>query len=182
MDKGEVRKQLDEALKRHERGAVVMVEVPTDSYLDTNALLVDAMTSKTYDCIYLSLRPPFEKILSSLNAIPGKNKLFFIAAGGKAAAKFIPVNKNPDVEEIVWAIKAALPRLKSMKKFIFVDSLSSISENQPLGELLRLSEYLSRLVRKREIEGLILVFDSSYSNSEFIKDVALRVDEVIKIA
>ena len=180
MDKEEIIRQLDDAIRKHDRGAIIMAKLPTESYMSVNALLVDAMTSKTYECIYISLRTPFEQTLSTLSkTVSSKNKLFFIASDAKASAKCIPLKKNPDIGEIIWAVEATLPKLISMKKFIFLDSLSSISDSQPLAEVLKLSEYLSRLMRKREIEGLILVFDSKYANNAFVKDVALKVDEVL---
>lgn len=88
-----------------------------------------------------------------------------------------------DIDELVRAIYTFLDRIKSKKKFIFIDSLTTIALYKPLSEVLRFSEFLTRIVRNHKVEGVMLIFNvaKDLAQKRFIKDIALNVDEVISL-
>ncbi len=104
---------------------------------------------------------------------------------GKKTGLCVPVSSKMDVDEIVRAIYTSLAALKSRKRFVFIDSITTIALYQPLSETLRFSEFLVRTVRQREggVSTSTIVFNVArdLAQKQFIRDVALRADEVIAV-
>jgi len=73
--------------------------------------------------------------------------------------------------------------LKRRKRFIFVDSLKTLTIYKPLPEAMRFSEFLIRTVKKHEVENVTLIFNVAIdlAQKKFINELAFRVDELIKV-
>lgn len=181
------------ALKRHKEGAIIMVELPADSYFESSSDSVKLLTSKGFGGIYISFQRPFKNIASLLKQ-KGTNldKLIFIDAatsigsiGGKSqqsGPRCIHISPDIDVDELVRAIYTSLPKLKSKKKFVFLDSLTTIALYKPLSEILRFSEFLVRMVKKQEVESVIFNVAKDLAQKKFIRDIGMHADEVIIIS
>ncbi|KUO41480.1 MAG: hypothetical protein AVW06_01235 [Hadesarchaea archaeon DG-33-1] len=186
-----IEKSLAEAVEKHREGVVIMIELPAEHYLEANSVIVKSLTSTGYDGTYISFQRPF-KNLSSLLTQQGIdiNKLLFIDAASAFAEEI--QEKNPrcihispavDIDELVRAIYTSLPELKSEKRFIFIDSLTTIALYKPLSETMRFCEFLIKTVRKRGVQKIILIFNvaKDLAQKKFIRDIALRVDQVISV-
>jgi KaiC/GvpD/RAD55 family RecA-like ATPase len=97
--------------------------------------------------------------------------------------KCVHISEDIDIDDLVRAIYTSLPKLKGSKKFIFIDSLTTISLYKPLSETMRFSEFLIRTVKKAETESITLIFNvaKDLAQEKFIKDIALHVDEIISL-
>lgn len=182
---------LIDAIKKHETGAVIMMELPTDNYFELNTESVMSLTSINYNGIYISFQRPFKNITSLLKQKGiDMNKLLFIDVATAFAEEV--QEKNPmcfhvsstiDVDELVRAIYTLLTKLKSGKCFIFMDSLTTITLYKPLSEIMRLSEFLIRTVKDHKTHNVILILNvaKDLTQKKFIKDIAFHVDEVISV-
>ena len=69
------RKKLDlilkERLKSYNQGSIVVIQTPTENYLDTNISSVKSMVDNGYEGIYLSFQRPFKNISSENNRTQG---------------------------------------------------------------------------------------------------------------
>lgn len=167
-----------------------MMEIPAESYFESNSASVKALTSKGFDGIYISFQRPFKNI-SSLFAEKGIDidKLLFIDVASSLSRetqerdpRCVHISPDINIDELVRAIYTSLPKLKSKKRFIFIDSLTTISLYKPLSETMRFSEFLIRTVKK-EAYNISLVFNvaKDLAQRKFIKDIALQVDEIIRL-
>jgi len=189
---GEIIKILGKSLEREKKGIVIMMELPTESYFHVNLTSIKYLTSKGFEGIYISFQRPFKNV-SSLFSRQGidMNKILFIDVASALSGereeenpRCIHISQTIDIDELVRAIYTSLPRLKSRKRFIFIDSLTTITLYKPLSEIMRFSEFLIRTVKKSEKENTILIFNvvKDLAQKKFIRDIALRVDEVISVA
>ncbi|MFA6048474.1 MAG: ATPase domain-containing protein [Candidatus Micrarchaeia archaeon] len=182
---------LIDAVKRHEQGSVIMVEVPTEAYFGSNADSVRQLVQDGFEGVYVSFQRPYNNVvlLFQQQGIDTKKLVIVDAASacgnekGKKTGQCVPVSSKMDVDEIVRAIYTSLAALKSKKRFVFIDSITTIALYQPLSETLRFSEFLVRTVKQREggVSTSTIVFNvaKDLAQKQFIRDVALRADEVI---
>ncbi len=179
-----------DAAKRHEKGAVIMVELPSDEYSEAIYPAVRALTELGMDGIYVSFNRPFKNI-SSLLESNGVNTdmLLFVdvepAFEGEPAAentRCISI-KSLDIDELVKAIHTSIPKMKSRRKFIFIDSMTTIALYKPLSEVMRFSEFLIRIAKKNG-EDVLVVFNvaKDLAQKEFIKGVSMQADDVIDVS
>ena len=180
-----------QSILKHKGGCVVMIELPAEKYFESSSASVKLLTNKGFEGVYISFQRPFQNISSLFKQQRiNLDKLFFIDIATAFSEEVH--EKNPrnihispaiDIDELVRAIYTSLPKLNGKRKFIFIDSLTTISLYKPLSEVMRFSEFLIRLVKKQEIEDAILIFNvaKDLTQKKFIKDIAFHVDEVVAI-
>ena len=181
---------LKETIKKYENGAVIMIELPTESYFEASSSSIKALMNEGFEGVYISFQRPFKNVFSLFfdKGINVDGLLFIDATTAPDEriledSKCIHISEKIDIDELVRAIYTSLPKLKSKKKFIFIDSLTTIALYKPLSETMRFSEFLIRTVRKNETENMILIFNVAKDlvQEKFIKDIALHVDDVISL-
>lgn len=191
MVESTIDQSLVNVMNKNKHGIVIMTELPTENYFDITASCIKRMVEDGYEGIYISFQRPFANLDSSLRR-RGVNvdKLLFIDVASSLAmdsqntdSKVIHISQNIDVNELVRVIYSSLPQIKTREKFIYIDSLSTITLHKPLSETLRFSEFLIRTTKKTPMdESVFLIFNVSrdLTQRKFIKDIALRVNEVVR--
>lgn len=184
-----IEKSLETAIKKHKTGTVIMMELPAEAYFEANSATVKLLTGKGFEGVYVSFHRPFKSISSMLKQEGVNiNKLIFVdvasALGGEIQEKTprcVHISPEIDIDELVRAIYTSLDRLEG-KKFVFVDSLTTMALYKPLSETMRFSEFLMLTVRKDK-EKVLLVFNvaKDLAQKKFIQDIALHADEVVNV-
>jgi KaiC/GvpD/RAD55 family RecA-like ATPase len=186
MTKAQMESAVSELVERHMQGGVIMVELPAEEYFETSAASVVALTKRSFDGLYVSFKQPYKDSLAMLKKRGAdSDKLFFIdTEAGQDGGKCIHIGGKISVDEFVRAINTALSKLKSSKKFIYIDSMAAITSRNPLSETMRLFEFLSRTVRKHDTPELLLVFNVTKESAaqDFIRNSVIKVDEVLSVA
>lgn len=172
-------------------GNVLMMELPAESYFEATTDSVKTLVSKGFEGIYISFQRPFLNLDAMLKQGGiNTNKLFiidvataFVREEHNNHERCVHISPAIDIDELVRAIYVCLEKIKNKKKFVFIDSLTTITLYKPLSEVLRFSEFLTRTVENHEMKGIVLVFNvaKDLAQKRFIKDIALNVDEVITL-
>jgi KaiC/GvpD/RAD55 family RecA-like ATPase len=191
MLKDETKKSIEQAIQMDKHGVIIMIELPVNAYFEMNSSTIKLLTNQGFEGIYISFQRPFKNISSFFKSegIDTSTILFVDAATALSGEqqnedpRCIHISQALDIDELVKAIYLSLPKLKSKKKFIFIDSLTTISLYKPLSQIMRFSEFLMRTVRKENEENVILIFNvaKDLTQKKFIKDIAFHVDQVISV-
>ncbi len=171
-----------------QKSKTIMLELPEESYFEQNYRTIKELQKQGYQGVYVSFHRPFGSISSLLkNQGIDLKKIIFIdvaAALTKESQdkneRCIHISKDIDVDELVKAIYTSLDKIKG-KKFIFIDSLTTLTLYKPLSETLRFSEFLMRTVENEKDVKLIFNVAKNLAQKKFIQDVALKIDSVIKV-
>jgi len=191
MLKDETKKSIEQAIQMDKHGVIIMIELPVNAYFEMNSSTIKLLTNQGFEGIYISFQRPFKNISSFFKSegIDTSTILFVDAATALSGEqqnedpRCIHISQALDIDELVKAIYLSLPKLKGQKKFIFIDSLTTISLYKPLSQIMRFSEFLMRTVRKENEENVILIFNvaKDLTQKKFIKDIAFHVDQVISV-
>jgi KaiC/GvpD/RAD55 family RecA-like ATPase len=192
MVKEAIEASLETAIERHseiKEGRIIMLELPAEAYLESNVATIHVLTKRGYDGVYISFHRPFKSIQSLLDqqGIDTSMLIFIDVATACArevceeSPQVMHISPAIEVDDLVRAIYTALPRLTGEKRFIFLDSLSTIALYKPLSETMRFSEFLIAAIRKRDADYLIFNVAQDLAQKKFIKDIAMKVDEVITV-
>lgn len=179
-------------LNKHKHGIVTMVELPSENYFGHIASSLRKLIEEGYSGVYVSFQRPFSNLKELFSQFHvDVSKLLIIDVASAFAQEpqsnetnVVHISESIDINELVRAIYTALPRVVAKQKFIFIDSLSTITLHKPLSETLRFSEFLIRTTKHPDNpdEVVFLIFNVSVdlSQKKFIRDIALRVDEVVR--
>ncbi len=184
-------KEFSKSIKSNKKNSVVMLELPTDYYLNNIIESVKQLTDEGYGGVYISFQRPFVNVLSLFeeNGVDLKD-LFFVDIPTKKIdfegtdnSKCINISPKFDIDELVKATYESLEKVKSEKVFVYIDSLTTISLFKPLSEIARYSEFLVREIKDEKFEKSVLVLNVSkdLAEKEFIRDIAIHADKVIEV-
>jgi len=177
----------EQAIKKNN---IVLVELPTKDYMKQAIIKLKTLVNTGYTGVYISFQRPIDNLLKILKKedIDTKKLVFVDVAssmcGGisKNAVQCIPLAPNVDMDDLIRVTYLALDKLKEKKRFIFIDSLTTIALHKPLSDIMRYSEFLMTTVKKDEQQVLLVLFVAAdLRQKRFIKDIALRVDEVVHV-
>lgn len=186
-----INQKLLNVLNKHSSGVVVMNELDTNSYFNNVLSCINKLVDSDYEGIFISFQRPFNNLLSLFKRFNiDVSKLLFIDVASSFASQesvsadnLISISSDVEIDDLVHAIYSSLDRINSYKKFIFIDSISTLTLHKPLSETLRFSEFLIRTVNQSSsdssIVSLIINVSKDLVHKKFIKDIALRVDEVV---
>lgn len=184
-------KELKTALARHEHGAVILLELPAEHYCEENLSSVSVLTTSGYEGVYVSFNRPFANISSLLEWHGIDVRSLFIVDGATALGgekgennpRCIALSETMDITEMVGAICTALSKVKGKKKFVFIDSLTTMGLYKPVADMKKFSEMLVRAVKKRSKEDVTFLFNvaKDQSQQQFIDDMDPYTDEFLHL-
>jgi len=182
---------LEHVIQTNKQGTIIMIELPTNAYFKMNSSNIKLLINNGFQGIYISFQRPFNNIFSLFETEGiDINKLKFIDAATLLSGEeknddkvCTYVSPNLDIDELVKSIYSSLARVEGEKKFIFIDSLTTLALYKPLSETMRFSEFLVRTIRKENNENIMLIFNvaKDLAQKKFIRDVAFNVDQVIGV-
>ena len=186
-----IKNKLGKILKSYKEGRVVMMELPAEAYFEAASDSVKALVGQGFEGVYISFQRPFANVQSLFKQQGIDTNKFFIVDVATAFAqeehkkheRCVHISPAIDIDELVRAIYTSMDKIKSKKKFIFIDSLTTVSLYKPLSEVLRFCEFLTRIVRNHKLEGVTLIFNvaKDLSQKKFIRDIAMQIDETISV-
>jgi archaellum biogenesis ATPase FlaH len=180
---------LNQFVKDHKDGSYVLLESPAESYFEANIQSVDYLLNEGFQGVYVSFQRPFNNVANSfVKQGIDLNKILiidcataFISEKKKKDPRCVNVRSDIEMDELVEIIHRSLQQLGDCKKFVFVDSLSTIALYKSYSDVLKLPKNLLETLKQSSCENVTMFFNiatelskdalvesmSSYSN-EFI--------------
>jgi KaiC/GvpD/RAD55 family RecA-like ATPase len=190
VNKVNVSKLLKEKYTKLQSGWVTLIEVPSENHMainiETLKVLIDQLG---YSCVYITLSKPYTELEASFKA-KGVNveKMYFIDAISKMYGENQPSTKRCvytsgpiDVDSITSAMREILRGLGSVKKCVFLDSVTTVLLYNSLPRTLRFSQFLTEILKKIQSEGVIVCIAKGEKTKNLIAELKKNCDEHISI-
>lgn len=189
INKTNVTKLIWSNINKQKANWIFLLEIPEEKYFEVNIETIKILVKKNYSGLYVSFLRPYQNLVSVLKGEGiDTDKISFIDAAssqaevqGKETEKCAYISKELDIDELTSTIYTMLPKIKGKDRFLFIDSMTTLTLYQPLSEALRFAEFLSRTLRKEKIKGVVINVAKDVTQKKFIKDIMLHVDKVIMI-
>lgn len=170
-------------------GSVVMMEHSAECYFAANAQMIKQLLDEGYVGVFISFQRPFSNVKQQLSDLHiNLDHLKVIDAASALTGEqqmdddhLILIDEKLAVDDLVRAVYTSLDQVSNEKKFIFIDSLTTITLYKPLSETMRFSEFLVSTVKKKKDITLFFNVAKDLSQKRFIKEIAFRVDKVINV-
>lgn len=182
---------LTETIKKQKKGSIIMLESPVENYFKTNVESIKLLLDKGFDGVYMSFQRPFKNVNNffSKNDVD-INRLFVIDGASSSIdsiqddnPRCIRISPSCEIEEMLHAIKNSLSRLNNKKRFVFIDSLSTMALCKTSSETYRFLNDLMKLAEKKEFKDVTFLFNTAEGLAEksYSKKVSLYADEHIHL-
>ena len=169
LTRREYNKVLNERLKDIEKESIILIESPVENYLQANISSIKSMLDNGFGGIYLSFQRPFNNIYNIFKEEGIKLENLFIVDFATAFSnsdkvlnpRCVNINPGVSVEDMVNTICSSLQELSSNKRFVFIDSLSTLSLHEDYSETLRFSECLINTIKRKNINDVTFIFNTA---------------------
>ncbi len=180
----EIAERIDEAIRM---GAeILLITVSAKKYVKASLEIIKYLT-KNAEGIFVTLNRPY----SSMKRLMEKEgidygKIIFIdcitrqIGGEEIDGERCFYLNSPDPTQMQVAIEQAMNLITSENRFIYIDSLSTISLYKSFETLLKFIRYLTGKIRVKGFIGTIFSIEKEI-NDVYYSQIALMVDEVIEI-
>jgi KaiC/GvpD/RAD55 family RecA-like ATPase len=184
---------ITELLKDHfsrlNHGWVALLQVPVEKTMQINIEALKTLQALGYEGVYITLSKDYVELskifreqgidMGRLAFIDGVSQMYGIGAVDSPNVKYIsgPIS----LDGIVAAITDIIPAMKSKKKFVFLDSITTVLLYNSLERTLMFSEFLTTSLKRLAVAGVMVSVSKGFANDNLIKALTKMSNEVIKI-
>jgi archaellum biogenesis ATPase FlaH len=180
----EIAEKIDAAIKN---GAeIILVIVEAKKYVRTSLEILRYLT-KDAEGVFVTLNRPYSsmKKLLEKEGVDYSRIIFIDSITRQLGGEEIDIERciylnSPDPTLIQMAIEQTMDRIFSENRFIYIDSLSTISLYKSFETLLKFIRYITGKIRIKGFIGTIFSVEKEI-NESYYSQIALMVDEVIEV-
>jgi KaiC/GvpD/RAD55 family RecA-like ATPase len=176
-------------LSSMEEGSIILVLTSAEKYLGNVIDILKTLINKqNHSCVYVTINKPYDVLLNVLkkNGVDTEN-IFFIDLISKmtrtetAKLKDCLFITSPDsLTELSIAITESATNLHGKKKFIFLDSLSTMLIYNQTGTVAKFAHFLIGKLKNEETEMIIISLEKEM-DPILVSQISSFVDNVIKV-
>jgi KaiC/GvpD/RAD55 family RecA-like ATPase len=167
---------------------VLFLASPVDYMAQNLALLREFVNQRKMAGIYITINRPYASLVSLLKTEKiDTSRMFFIDLITKTLHDQ-PSRKNDcifmgsatNLTDLSVAISQAVSANQNEKKFIFLDSLSTMLLYNEAGTLSKFSHFLTGRLREWNVDGVFISLDTQ-SDKELTENLSQFCDRVVKV-
>jgi len=162
---------LAETIEKYNKGATVILESPVESYCFANSTSVKFLTEHGYKGVYVSFQRPYDNICNFFKKqYVDNNKVIILDC----------VNiSSLDFDKICKKISISLKSIDCDKKFVLIDSLSTVALYKKGSEI----EGLAKKLIGINDNNLLVLFNvaDDLIKKQYVKNITSYADEVINV-
>lgn len=173
-----------------EKNWIVLLEVPTEKNFSINLEVLRILTEEMgYEGIYITVNKGYGDLVKILSEDGiDTSKLFFVDTVSKMYGfetkeiKQCEYTANPlSVDDIINAVYNLIKRIPGERKFVFLDSITTILIYNTLPRTMKFSQFLTQGLRKEGVNGIMVSVPRRTVSKELIDKLSELCDEVIEI-
>ena len=171
------------------QGWITLLQVPIKNSLAVNVEAIRVLQSMGYEGIYITLSKDYLELskilreaeidLGKLAFIDGISQMYGVK---QVEAPNVSYVAGPlSMDEISQRITEIAPAIKMPKKFVFLDSITTILLYNSLARTIRFSQFLNNTLKKLNLLGIVVSVSSGFANEALIKKLTNLSNEVINL-
>jgi KaiC/GvpD/RAD55 family RecA-like ATPase len=180
---------LKDRLSRLDHGWVALLQLPTDKAMDVNIESIKVLLALGYEGIYITLSKDYVELtklfrekgidMAKLAFVDGVSEMYGIGAVDSPNVKYIsgPIS----LDGIVAAVTDIIPAIKTEKKFVFLDSITTVLLYNSLERTLKFSEFLTVSLKRLQVAGVVTSVSRGFANDNLIRELTKMSNDVIKL-
>jgi len=185
----DVTKLLTEKFQKLGQGWITLLQIPVDRSLEVNTEAIKTLQSLGYEGIYITLSKDYVEMskvfqekgidMGKLAFIDGISQMYGI---GKVDAPNVSYVEGPlSIDAITAEVAKMVPAMKSSKKFVFLDSITTVLLYNSLERTLHFSQFLTDSLKKMQVVGIVVSVSKGFANDNLIKELSKVSSEVVNL-
>ena len=171
------------------QGWIALLEMPIDKSMEVNIEAIKVLQSMGYEGIYITLSKDYIELsklfrkadidLGKLTFIDGISQMYGIEEVDSPNVTYVagPIS----IDAISNIIRKVAPNIQKVKKFVFLDSITTVLLYNSLERTVKFSQFLSEALKKLQLVGIVVSVSRGFANEALLKELAKLSNEVINL-
>ena len=169
------------------QGWVTILEVPIEDSAKINIEAIRILQSMGYEGIYITLSKDYVDLsklfreegidLGKLAIIDGISQMYGIKQVDSPNVTYVAGPLS--IDAISESIQRIAPNIKEQKKFVFLDSITTVLLYNSLERTVRFSEFLLETLKKLQLVGIVVSVSRGFANEALLKELTKLSNEVV---
>jgi len=189
LNKIDVTELLKKKYARLGQGWVTLLLVPVEKGMTVNVEAIRVLQSMGYEGIYVTLSKDYielaklfrkEKIdMGKLAFIDGISQMYGVQ---EVEAPNVTYVSGPlSIDAIAESIRKTAPTIEETKKFVFLDSITTVLLYNSLDRTMRFSQFLTETLKTLKLVGIVVSVSRGFANETLLRSLSKLADEVINL-
>jgi len=180
---------LKEKYEKLKQDWVTLLQVPVEKSMLANIEAIKVLQSMGYKGIYITLSKDYISLaemfknngidLDQLTFIDGISQMYGIKE--VSAPNVVYVEGPLSTDAITESIVKISPTIKEDKKFVFLDSITTVLLYNSLERTMKFSQFFSETLKKLSLVGIVVSVSKGVTNEELINELEKLADEVVDL-
>lgn len=189
INKVNITKLLKEKYTKLGQGWITLMQIPIENSMQVNIEAIKILQDLGYEGIYITLSKDYVE-LSKLFRAKGIDMGKIIFIDGISQMYGIKQVKSPSVtyvdgpvsiDAISESVTKIVPSMKNKKKFVFLDSITTVLLYNSLERTLRFSQFLTKSLKQLQAVGIVVSVSKGFANENLVKELTKVSNEVINL-
>jgi KaiC/GvpD/RAD55 family RecA-like ATPase len=184
-----VGKCLKEKYAKLARGWITLMQLPIGNAMEVNIESIKTLQSLGYEGVYITLSKDYMELakllkkkgvdMGKLAFIDGISQMYGIDQVDSPSVTYVagPIS----IDAISEAITQIVPTMKGERKFVFLDSITTVLLYNSLERTLHFSRFLTKSLQTMQVVGVLVSVSKGFANDNLIKELAKLSNEVINL-
>lgn len=181
---------LEEKLARLSPDWVVLLQTPVEETLAINTETVKILQSFGYDGIYVTFTKDYLELSSlfgqsgidvtRLSFIDGVSRMYGVKQVASAGVVYIPGPLS--IENVSENLLKLIPNMKSEKRFVFLDSITTVLLYNSLERTLEFHQTIITMLKKMNVVGVVVFLVKGFVNQKLVDQLSSAANETIDLS
>lgn len=185
----DVTELLEKKFQKLGQGWLTLLQIPAEVSLNVNVEAIKSLQKLGYEGVYVSLSKDYMELSKILREkgvdvdrllfIDGISQLYGIARID--SPNVVYVDGPLSIDKIAENVNTFVLKMKSDKKFVFLDSITTILLYNSLERTLQFSNFLMESLKKLQVVGVVVSISKGFANDSLVAEIAKVSNEVIEL-
>jgi len=185
----DVTKLLKEKYAKLGQGWVTLLELPVEDAMKVNTEAIKVLQSQGYEGIYITLSKDYLELakifgdadvnLDKISFIDGISQMYGVKEVKASNVIYVPGPLS--IDAITAGIQKIAPTIKEAKKFVFLDSITTVLLYNSLERTIKFSEFLHNTLKQLQLVGIVVSVSQGFANETLVKELTKISNEVINL-
>jgi KaiC/GvpD/RAD55 family RecA-like ATPase len=170
-------------------GCITLLQVPIEDAMSVNVEAITILQSLGYEGIYITLSKDYNELsklftekgvdMSKLMVVDGISQMYGIEEVEEKNVCYVsgPIATDAISESITQMVKT----MSNEKKFVFLDSITTVLLYNSLERTLQFSKFLTQVLKDLQISEIVVSVSQGFANKELIKELTKISNKVINL-
>jgi len=189
INKIDITALLKEKYTRLGQGWITLMQLPIDKAMKVNIEAIKVLQSLGYEGIFITLSKDYMELskifrekgidMGKLHFIDGISQMYGVEEVDSPSVTYVagPIS----IDAITTSITETISKMGSDRKFVFLDSITTVLLYNSLDRTLRFSQFLTKSLKEMRTAGIVVSVSKGFANDNLIKELTKISNEVINI-